>query len=140
MSFNGSFGDADFINEVESNNDVSLGQEDIKMNLACGANSKKNSGAKVFINNESSIPSNSNYNIFCSVPMEIEIDNNNTTSQNIENNANNNLSELLSKELIKYNIGNIFNILNNKKSILKSRVFYFIKNIYKNKIHLLLKA
>ena len=141
MSFNGSFGDADFINEVESNNDVSLGQEDIKMNLACGGtNSKKNSGAKVFINNESSIPSNSNYNIFCSVPMEIEIDNNNTTSQNIENNTNNNLSELLSKELIKYNLGNIFNILNNKKSIIKSRVFYFIKNIYKNKINLLLKT
>ena len=141
MSFNGSFGDADFINEVESNNDVSLGQEDIKMNLACGGtNSKKNSGAKVFINNESSIPSNSNYNILCSVPMEIEIDNNNTTSQNIENNANNNLSELLSKELIKYNLGNIFNILNNKKSIIKSRVFYFIKNIYKKKINLLLKT
>lgn len=138
MSFNGSFGDAEFINDAESNNDISLGQEDIKMNLEC---TKKNSGAKVFINNESSIPSNSNYNIFCSVPMDIEIDNNNTI-QNIDNNSNPNnyLNELLSKELLKYNIGNIFNILNNKISIIKSNVFYLMKTIYKNKINLLLKV
>ena len=136
MSFNGSFGDAEFINDVESNNNLSIEQKDIKMNLACETSPKKNSGVKVFINNDSSIPSNSNYNIFCSVPMELEED---TSYHNVENN-NNYMNDLLSKELIKYNIGNIFNILGNKITIIKSNVFYKMKNIYKNKINTLLKA
>ena len=137
MSFNGSFGDAEFINDDESNNNnVSFGQEEIKMNLAYGTSSKKNSGVKVFINNELSIPSNSNYNLFCSVPMELEGE---TTYQHIENDNNNNINDLLSKELLKYNINNIFNILNNKITIIKSNIFYQMKKIYKNKINTLLK-
>ena len=129
MSFNGSFGDAEFINDDESNNNnVSFGQEEIKMNLAYGTSSKKNSGVKVFINNELSIPSNSNYNLFCSVPMELEGE---TTYQHIENDNNNNINDLLSKELLKYNINNIFNILNNKITIIKSNIFYQMKKIYK---------
>ena len=121
MSFNGSFGDAEFINDDESNNNnISFGQEEIKMNLAYGTSSKKNSGVKVFINNELSIPSNSNYNLFCSVPMELEGE---TTYQHIENDNNNNINDLLSKELLKYNINNIFNILNNKITIIKSNIF-----------------
>ena len=137
MSFNGSFGDAEFINDDESNNNnISFGQEEIKMNLAYGTSSKKNSGVKVFINNELSIPSNSNYNLFCSVPMELEGE---TTYQHIENDNNNNINDLLSKELLKYNINNIFNILNNKITIIKSNIFYQMKKIYKNKINTLLK-
>ena len=137
MSFNGSFGDAEFINDVESNNNnISFGQEEIKMNLGCGTSAKKNSGVKVFINNESSIPSNSNYNLFCSVPMELEGE---TTYHPIEND-NNNIKDLLSKELLKYNLNNIFNILTNKIAIIKSNIFYQMKNIYKNKLNTLLKV
>ena len=137
MSFNGSFGDAEFINDDESNNNnISFGQEEIKMNLACGTSTKKNSGVKVFINNESSIPSNSKYNNYFSIPMELEGE---TTYQHIEND-NNNINDLLSKELLKYNINNIINILTNKIAIIKTNIFYQMKNIYKNKLNTLLKV
>ena len=135
MSFNGSFGDADFVNEENPNN-ISLGQEDIKLNLACDDNTKKNTETKCFINNEISIPTNSNNNnIFCSVPMELEED----------NNTNNNINEdyymdLLSKELLKYNLCNLFNILNEKKTIIKSILFYDFKKMYKNKLNTLINS
>ena len=134
MSFNGSFGDAEFINDDESNNNnISFGQEEIKMNLACGTSTKKNSGVKVFINNESSIPSNSKYNNYFSIPMELEGE---TTYQHIDND-NNNINDLLSKELLKYNINNIISILTNKIAIIKTNIFYQMKNIYKNKLNTL---
>ena len=137
MSFNGSFGDAEFINDDESNNNnISFGQEEIKMNLACGTSTKKNSGVKVFINNESSIPSNSKYNNYFSIPMELEGE---TTYQHIDND-NNNINDLLSKELLKYNINNIISILTNKIAIIKTNIFYQMKNIYKNKLNTLLKV
>ena len=117
MSFNGSFGEAEFVNE-ENPNDISLGQEDIKTNLTKGGNIQKNSDTKCFINNEISIPTNSNNNIFCSVPMELEEESNNG-NMNINITNNDYYLDLLSKELLKYNLGSMFNILNNKKIIIQ---------------------
>ena len=147
MSFKGSFGDADFVKEENPNN-ISLGEEDIKKNLTIENSEQKNTETKCFINNEISIPSNSNNNIFCSVPMEMELEEENSF-QNMEiNNENNNNNsnedngymELLIKELLKYNLGNLFNILNDKKTIIKSNTFYFLKKLYKFKINKIIKA
>ena len=137
MSFNGSFGDAEFIEE-ENPNDISLGQEDIKTNLTKGEPNQKNSNTKCFINNEISIPTNSNNNIFCSVPMELEEESNFGNINNINNNDY--YLDLLSKELLKYNLSNIFNILNDKKTIIQSSIFYFLKKLNKNKINNIIKA
>ena len=137
MSFNGSFGEAEFANE-ENPNDISLGQEDIKTNLTKGGNIQKNSETKCFINNEISIPTNSNNNIFCSVPMELEEESNFGNINNINNNDY--YLDLLSKELLKYNLSNIFNILNDKKTIIQSSIFYFLKKLNKNKINNIIKA
>ena len=139
MSFNGSFGDADFAND-ENIDDISLGQEDIKINLSNGQNSKKNPGTKCFINNEISIPTNSNNNIFSAVPMELE-EESNYQNINISNDINYNYyMDLLSKELLKYNLGNLFNILNDKKTIIQSNIFYIWKKLYKNKLNKIVKA
>ena len=137
MSFNGSFGDAEFIEE-ENPNDISLGQEDIKTNLTKGEPNQKNSNTKCFINNEISIPTNSNNNILCSVPMELEEESNFGNINNINNNDY--YLDLLSKELLKYNLSNIFNILNDKKTIIQSSIFYFLKKLNKNKINNIIKA
>ena len=147
MSFKGSFGDADFIKEENPNN-ISLGEEDIKKNLTIENSEQKNTETKCFINNEISILSNSNNNIFCSVPMEMELEEENSF-QNMEiNNENNNdnsnedngYMELLIKELLKYNLGNLFYILNDKKTMIKSNTFYFLKKLYKCKINKIIKA
>ena len=137
MSFNGSFGDAEFIEE-ENPNDISLGQEDIKTNLTKGEPNQEDSNTKCFINNEISIPTNSNNNIFCSVPMELEEESNFGNINNINNNDY--YLDLLSKELLKYNLSNIFNILNDKKTIIQSSIFYFLKKLNKNKINNIIKA
>ena len=141
MSFNGSFGDADFAND-ENSNDISLGQEDIKINLSNGKDSKKTFETKCFINNDISIPTNSNNNIFSAVPMELEEESNyqniNIPNPNIID--NNYYIDLLSKELLKYNLGNLFNILNDKKTIIKSNLFYLMKKMYKNKLNNMIKA
>ena len=142
MSFNGSFGDADFAND-ENSNDISLGQEDIKINLSNGKDSKKTFETKCFINNDISIPTNSNNNnIFSAVPMELEEENNyqniNIPNPNIID--NNYYIDLLSKELLKYNLGNLFNILNDKKAIIKSNIFYLMKKMYKSKLNNMIKA
>ena len=137
MSFNGSFGDAEFIEE-ENPNDISLGQEDIKTNLTKGEPNQEDSNTKCFINNEISIPTNSNNNIFCSVPMELEEESNFGNINNINNNDY--YLDLLSKELLKYNLSDIFNILNDKKTIIQSNIFYFLKKLNKNKINNIIKA
>jgi hypothetical protein len=143
MSFNGSFGDADFAND-ENSNDISLGQEDIKINLSNGKDSKKTFETKCFINNDISIPTNSNNNnnIFSAVPMELEEESNyqniNIPNPNIID--NNYYIDLLSKELLKYNLGNLFNILNDKKAIIKSNIFYLMKKMYKSKLNNMIKA
>lgn len=136
MSFNGSFGDADFVNDENPNN-ISLGQEDIKINLSCGNNTQEKSDTKCFINNEISIPTYSNNNIFSSVPMELEEDNN---IKNIEENKNNIYMELLAKELLRYHLGNLFHILSGKKTIIKTNIFYSLKKMYKNKLNNLIIA
>ena len=136
MSFNGSFGDADFVNDENPNN-ISLGQEDIKINLSCGNNTQEKTDTKCFINNEISIPTYSNNNIFSSVPMELEEDNN---IKNIEENKNNIYMELLAKELLRYHLCNLFHILSGKKTIIKTNIFYSLKKMYKNKLNNLIKA
>ena len=139
MSFNGSFGDADFAND-ENPEVITIGQEDIKMNLTSGQNSKKKPDTKCFINNEKSIPTNSNNNIFSAVPMELE-EESNYQNINISNDINNNYYiDLLSKELLKFNLGNLFNILSDKITIIKSNIFYIMKRIYKNKLNNIIKS
>ena len=142
MSFNGSFGDADFVND-ENPNEISLGQEDIKINLSNGKDSKKTCETKCFINNDISIPtsSNNNNNIFSAVPMELEEEERNYQNINTPNILDNNYyMDLLSKELLKYNLGNLFNILNDKKAIIQSNIFYLMKKMYKNKLNNMIKS
>ena len=147
MSFKGSFGDADFVKEENPNN-ISLGEEDIKKNLTIENSEQKNTETKCFINNEISIPSNSNNNIFCSVPMEMELEEENSfqnmeinnENNNNNSNENNGYMELLIKELLKYNLGNLFYILNDKKTMIKSNTFYFLKKLYKCKINKIIEA
>ena len=139
MSFNGSFGDADFAND-ENPNDISLGQEDIKINLSNGKDSKKACETKCFINNDLSIPTNSNNNIFSAVPMELEEESNYQNINNPNIISSNFYMDLLTKELLKYNLGNLFNILNDKKAIIKSNIFYLMKKMYKNKLNNIIKA
>lgn len=134
MSFKGSFCDENFANDENSNN-ISLGEEDIKLNLS---NKRNSEDIKCFINNEISIPSYSNNNIFISVPMELEIDNNYQNSKNYNN--INNYEDFLSKELLKYHIGNIFNLLSEKIAIIKSNNFYILKKLYIKKLNKMTKA
>ena len=57
--------------------------------------------------------------------MELEEESNFGNINNINNNDY--YLDLLSKELLKYNLSNIFNILNDKKTIIQSSIFYFLK-------------
>ena len=74
-----------------------------------------------------------NNNIFSSVPLEMKIDNEYSNSNSI-------YDSLLSKELIKYHLSNLFNILKCKKIIIKSQIFYFLKKSSNAKINNLIKA
>ena len=76
------------------------------------------------LNNDSFGNSN---NIFSSVPLEMKIDNEYSNSNSI-------YDSLLSKELLKYHLSNIFNILKSKTIIIKSQIFYFLKKISNIKI------
>ena len=142
MSFNGSFGDGEFVDEEVNSNILSLGQEEFKINFEEGGIDQKYSKTKNINNNninsnnnnnEFTINSNTNNNIFSSVPMEMEID---TEFQNY----NNFYDSLLSKELLRYHISNLFNILGTKISIINSQTFYFLKKLSDAKIQNLIKA
>jgi hypothetical protein len=76
---------------------------------------------------------NNNNDIFSSLPLEMKIDNEYLNSNNI-------YDTLLSKELVKYHLSNVFNIINTKTIILKTQTFYFLKKISNNKINNLIKA
>ena len=82
------------------------------------------------LNNDSFGNSN---NIFSSVPLEMKIDNEYSNSNSI-------YDSLLSKELLKYHLSNIFNILKSKAIIIKSQTFYFLKKISNIKINNLIQA
>ena len=141
MSFNGSFGDGEFVEEEVNSNILSLGQEEFKINFEEGGIDQKYSKTKntnnnninnINNNNDFTINSNTN-NIFCSVPMEMEIDNE-------YQNYNNFYDSLLSKELLKYHISNIFNILKSKIAIINSQTFYYLKQLSNKKIQKIIKA
>ena len=137
MSFNGSFGDGEFVDEDVNSNMLSLGQEEFKINFEEGGidqkySKTKNTNTNNNNNNDFTINSNTN-NIFCSVPMEMEIE---TDYQNY----NNFYDSLLSKELLKYHISNIFNIIKSKRIIINMYTFYLLKKISSFKTKNLIKA
>ena len=136
MSFNGSFGEGEFVDEDDNSNILSLKTEDFKMNYEEGGATQNcsNSNIKISNNIKSDLTINSNTNnIFCSVPMEMEID---TEYQN----SNCFYDSLLSKELVKYHLSNIFNILKSKIIIINSQTFYFFKQLSAIKLNNLIKA
>ena len=130
MSFNGSFGEGEFVDEENSN--ILLGQEDIKVNFDSEGINQKYSNTKLTNNEDYTINSKTN-NIFTSVPMEMEINNEYQNSSNI-------YESLLTKELLKYHLSNLFNILKSKIIIIKSKIFPLLKSISNSKINNLVEA
>lgn len=137
MPFNGFFGDCDFAYEEDNSNIISLKQEDFKMNFEEGISQKFSNIKSINNNNEFTINSNTN-NIFSSVPMEIEI--NYEYNNNNINTINTFYDTLLPKELIKYHLINIFNIIKSKIIIKYFQVFHILKELSSNKINNLIKA
>ena len=135
MSFNGSFGDGEFIDEEDNSNIISLKQEDFKIDFDERTKSKL-SNIKSIINtsNDVTINSYTNNNLFNSLfPNEMKI--------NIQyQNSDNYYYSLLSKELLKYNLSNIFNILKSKIIIINSQTFYLLKRISSIKTNNLINA
>ena len=133
MSFNGSFGDGEFVDEDDNSNILSLKTEDFKMNYEEGGIKSNYSISNTKnINNDLTMNSNTN-NIFNSVPIEMEID---TEYQN----SNFFYDSLLSKELLKYHLSNLFSILKSKIIIVNSQTFYFFKKLSTTKFNNLIKA
>jgi hypothetical protein len=136
MFFNDSFG------EIEPNNDKEKGNEKEKENniniisIEKGDigdiedESKKNNEYNKEILNTSF---SNNNNIFSSLPLEMEIDNEYAYSNDI-------YDTLLSKELLKYNISNLFNILKSKIIIIKSQIFYHLKKTSNKKFKYLIQS
>ena len=131
MFFNDSFG------EIEPNNDKEKGNEKEKENniniisIEKGDigdfedESKKNNENNKEILNTS--------NIFSSLPLEMEIDNEYDNSNEI-------YDTLLSRELLKYNISNLFNILKSKIIIIKSQIFYHLRKMANKKTKYLIQS
>ena len=133
MSFNGSFCDGEFVDEEDNSNILSLKQEDFKINFDERTKSKF-SNIKINTSNDITINSNTNNNLFNSLfPNEMKI---NFQCQN----SDNYYYSLLSKELLKYNLSNLFNILKSKIIIINAQTFYFLKKISSNKINNLINA
>ena len=131
MSFNGSFGEGEFVDENNSN--LSFGQ-DFKVNYDSeGTSNLKYSNTKLSNNNDLTINSNTN-NIFSPVPMEVEIDN------DYQNQNNTFYDSLLSKEFLKYHISNLFNIIKSKIIVIKYKIFSIIKEVSNIKLRNLIKA
>ncbi len=118
MDFNGSFGEEKniIIKSIEKG-DI---QEEQKNKNETKNNDKINTSFN-----------DSNNNIFSSVPLEMKIDN--EYSSNI-------YDSLLTKELIKYNLGNIFNIVKRKQISIKTQIFYLLKRTSNIKINTLIKV
>lgn len=128
MNFNDSFGDIEANNANENNiNIISIEKGDITD--VEGQTKKDNENNKEILNTSFS----NNNNIFSSLPLEMEIDKEYSNSNNL-------YDELLSKELLKYNISNLFNILKSKIIIIKSQIFYKWKKISDKKMKNLLNS
>ena len=128
MNFNDSFGEIEANNANENNiNIISIEKGDITD--VEGQSKKDNENNKEILNTSFS----NNNNIFSSLPLEMEIDKEYSNSNGI-------YDELLSKELLKYNISNLFNILKSKIIIIKSQIFYKWKKISDKKIKNLLNS
>ena len=136
MFFNDSFG------EIEPNNDKEKGNEKEKENniniisIEKGdigdfedESKKNNENNKEILNTSFS----NNNNIFSSLPLEMEIDNEYDNSNEI-------YDTLLSRELLKYNISNLFNILKNKIIIIKSKIFYHLRKMANKKTKYLIQS
>ena len=131
MSFNGSFGEGEFVDENNSN--LSFGQ-DFKVNYDSeGTSNLKYSNTKLSNNNDLTINSNTN-NIFSPVPMEVETDN------DYQNQNNTFYDSLLSKEFLKYHISNLFNIIKSKIIVIKYKIFSIIKEVSNIKLRKLINA
>ena len=118
MNFNDSFTDENniIIKTIEKGDII---EEEKKQNVL-NNNKVKNTN---FTNN----------NIFSSVPLEMKIDNEYSNSNMIYDN-------FLSKELLKYHLSDLFNILKSKIIIIKSQIFYLLKKQSNEKLNNLLKA
>ena len=128
MNFNDSFGEIEANNANENNiNIISIEKGDITD--VEGQSKKDNENNKEILNTSFS----NNNNIFSSLPLEMEIDKEYSNSNGI-------YDELLSKELLKYYISNLFNILKSKIIIIKSQIFYKWKKISDKKIKNLLNS
>ena len=136
MFFNDSFG------EIEPNNDKEKGNEKEKENniniisIEKGdigdfedESKKNNENNKEILNTSFS----NNNNIFSSLPLEMEIDNEYDNSNEI-------YDTLLSRELLKYNISNLFNILKSKIIIIKSQIFYHLRKMSNKKTKYLIQS
>jgi hypothetical protein len=109
MNFNDSFGEIENKNDKEDNiNIISIEKGDIQDEAK-----KINTNNKEILNTSFS----NNDNIFSSLPLEMEVDKEYCNSNDL-------YDELLSKELLKYNISNLFNILKSKIMMIKSQIFY----------------
>ena len=125
MNFNDSFGEIEPKNDKEKEkenniNIISIEKGDIGDNED---ESKKINENKEILNTSFS----NNNNIFSSLPLEMEIDNEYANSNDL-------YDTLLSRELLKYNISNLFNILKSKIIIIKSQVFYHLKKMANKKL------
>ena len=128
MNFNDSFGEIEANNANENNiNIISIEKGDITD--VEGQTKKDNENNKEILNTSFS----NNNNIFSSLPLEMEVDKEYSNSNGL-------YDELLSKELLKYNISNLFNILKSKIIIIKSQIFYKWKKISDKKMQNLIKS
>ena len=118
MDFNGSFG--------EENNIIIKPIE--KGDIAEEQKLQKDLKNKEEVNTSFN---DSNNNIFSSVPLEMKIDN--EYSSNI-------YDSLFTKELIKYNLSNIFNIVKRKQMSIKTQIYYFLRKTSNSKINNLICA
>lgn len=128
MSFNDSFGEIEAKDANENNiNIISIEKGDI---TDAEGQTKKDNENKEILNTSFS---NNNNNIFSSLPMEMEIDKEYSSSNAL-------YDELLSKELLKYNISNLFSILKSKIIIIKSQIFYKWKKMSDKKLKNLINS
>ena len=117
MNFNNSFGDNNnlIIKPIEKGDIIEEESLKKKENLS----TQNNTDNKNVIDNK---------NIFSALPSKIE------------NISNNKFEHLLAKELLNYNLKNIFNIIGNKIIIIKTKIFYILKKNSEKKLILLLKS
>ena len=97
---------------------------------------EKNQKIQEQLNNIPSNTSFTNNNIFSSLSPGLR---NDKEYSNV-NNVNKIYNSFLAKELINYNLSNLFNIIKEKLIIIKTQTFYILKKISNNKVNNLIKA